>query len=238
MQGGTRIALPSVGRASLGGHMNSPNDKSDVAADEGAGRGRRDRILEAVTRVLTDEKRGATEIRAVVEDSALPLQEVIAEFPDLDDLVVAIASQQAARVTEPLRSAMRAGGFDDVRSELLEFGTVMRAAFSSVIIGFLRVAMTEGSRHRALRRRIYEAGPAAVEAALCDYLDAAAGKGRLAFANTAYAAESLIAMLREPLYDELTVHSEEFTFYASAEEAVEQAVDRFLWGCGAREEAA
>ena len=218
--------------------MNSSADKAAVGTGEGAGRGRRERILEAVTRVLTDEKRGATEIRAVVEDSALPLEEVMAEFPDLDDLVVAIASQEAARVTEPLRSAMRSGGFDDVRSELLEFGTGLRAAFSSVIIGFLRVAVTEESRHKQLRRRIYAAGPAAVEKALCDYLDAAAGKGRLAFANTAYAAESLIGMLREPLYEELTVHSEEFTFYGSAEEAVEQAVDRFLWGCDAREAAA
>lgn len=218
--------------------MNSSGDKAAAATGEGAGRGRRERILEAVARVLTDEKRGATEIRAVVEDSGLPLEEVMAEFPDLDDLVVAIASQQAARVSRPLRSAMQSGGFDDVRSDLLEFGTGLRAAFSSVIIGFLRVAMTEGSRHKELRRRIYAEGPAVVETALCDYLDAAAGKGKLAFANAAYAAESLIAMLREPLYEELTVHSQEFTYYRSAEEAVEQAVDRFLWGCDAREAAA
>lgn len=218
--------------------MNSSRSKAGVAADEGAGGGRRDRILEAVARVLAEQKRDATEIQAVVEDSGLPLEEVRAEFPDLGELVVAIAARQAARVTEPLRSAMRSGGFDDVRSELLEFGTGLRAAFSSVIIGFLRVAMTEESRHKELRRRIYAAGPAAVEAALCDYLDAAAAKGKLAFANTAYAAESLIAMLREPLFEELTVHSQELTYYASAQEAVEQAVDRFLRGCSAQEAAA
>lgn len=218
--------------------MNSSEDGAVGAADDGAGPGRRERILEAVTRVLTEEKRNATELRAVVEASGLPLKEVIAEFPDLDDLVVAIASREAARVTGPLRSAMRVGGFDDVRAELLEFGAGLRAAFSSVIIGFLRVAMTEGSRHRELRRRIYAAGPAAVETALCAYLEAAAGKGRLAFANAGYAAESLIAMLREPLYQELTVHSQALTFYASAGEAVEQAVDRFLRGCNARRAAA
>ena len=217
--------------------MNSSADRAVDASGEGAGRGRRERILEAVTRVLTEEKRNATEMRAVVEDSGLPLKEVIAEFPDLDELVVAIASREAARVCEPLRSAMKSGGFEDVRSELLEFGAGLRAAFSSVIIGFLRVAMTEGSRHKELRRRIYAAGPAAVETALCAYLDAAAAKGKLAFVNAGYAAESLIAMLREPLYEELTVHSQELTFYASAEEAVEQAVDRFLRGCDARQAA-
>ena len=217
--------------------MNFLRDNPVVVNDEGAGRGRRDRILEVVSRVLTEQKRNATEMQALVEDSGLPLSEVIAEFPDLNDLVVAIASQQAARVTGPLRSAMQSGAFDDVRSKLIEFGTGLRAAYSSVLIGFLRVAMTEGSRHKEIRRRIYEEGPAAIAAALCDYLDAAARKGKLAFANSAYATESLMGMLREPLYQELTLHSQEFTFYGSAEEAVEQAVDIFLRGCNVRETA-
>jgi len=105
------------------------------------------------------------------------------------------------------------------------------------LIGFLRKAMTEGLGHE-IRRRLYEEGPATITAALCDYLDAAARKGRLAFANSAYATESLMAMLREPLYQELTLHSQDFTFYGSAEEAVEQAVDIFLSGCNIQEIAA
>ena len=217
--------------------MNLLRDKAVVAIDEGAGHGRRDRILEVVSHVLTKQKRSAIEMQAVVEDSALPLSEVMAEFPDLNDLVVAIASYQAARATEPLRSAMQSGAFDDVRSRLIEFGTGLRGAYSSVLIGFLRKAMAEGSRHE-IRRRIYEEGPATITAALCDYLDAAARKGRLAFANSAYATESLMAMLREPLYQELTLHSQDFTFYGSAEEAVEQAVDIFLSGCNIQEIAA
>ena len=217
--------------------MNLLRDNAVVAIDEGAGRGRRDRILQVVSHVLTEQKRNAIEMQAVVEDSALPLSEVIAEFPDLNDLVVAIASQQAARATEPLRSAMQSGAFDDVRSKLIEFGTGLRAAYSSVLIGFLRKAMTEGLRHE-IRRRLYEEGPATITAALCDYLDAAARKGKLAFANSAYATESLMAMLREPLYQEPTLHSQEFTFYGSAEEAVEQAVDIFLSGCNIQETAA
>jgi DNA-binding transcriptional regulator YbjK len=218
--------------------MDSSADKSVAGTDEGAGSGRRERILEALSRVLTEQKRNATEMRAAVRDSGVPLAEVVAEFPQLDDLVVAIASRQAARVTEPLRSAMASGAFEDVRSELIEFGTGVRAAYSSVLIGFLRVAMTEGSRHKELRRRVYGQGPAAVTAALRDYLDAAAAKGRLAFAHGGYAAESLMGMLREPLYQELVAHSQELTSYGSADEAVEQAVDRFLGGCSAREAAA
>jgi len=218
--------------------MSSSRDEAVVVTDEGAGRGRRDRILEAVSRVLTGEKRNATEMQAVVEDSGLPLSEVFAEFPDLDDLLVAIVSQQAARVTEPLRSATRSNPFDDVRSTLIEFGTGLHAAYSSVLIGFLRVEMTEGSRHREIRRRIYDEGAGAITAVLRDYLDAAARKGTLDFTNSAYAAESLMGMLREPLYQELTVHSQELTFYGSAEEAVQHAVDIFLRGCNAQETAA
>jgi AcrR family transcriptional regulator len=219
--------------------MSHLRDNAAVVADGGAGRGRRDRILEAVSRVLTDEKRNATEIRAVVEDSGVPLSEVVAEFPNPDDLVVAVASQEAARVTKPLRSAMRSGVFDDVRSTLIEFGAGLHAAYSSVLIGLLRVEMTEGSRHnKQLRRQVYDEGPAAITAALRDYLDAGAKKGKLAVANSAYAAESLMGMLREPLYQELIVHSQGLTFYGSAEEAVQHAVDIFLRGCDAREIAA
>jgi hypothetical protein len=76
--------------------------------------------------VLTEQKRNATEMQAVVDDCGVPWGEVIAECPKLDDLVVAIASQQAARVTEPLRSAMQSGDFDDVRSQLTEFGAGVR----------------------------------------------------------------------------------------------------------------
>ena len=211
--------------------MNSSEVRAVVTTDDGTSRERRDRILEVVSRVLVEQKRHATQIQAVVEDGGLSLGEVIAEFPDLDDIVVAIASRQAARVTEPLRSAMKSGAFDDVRSDLIEFGTRLRAAYSSILIGLLRVAMTEESLHRKLHGRLYRAGPAVVTAALCDYLDAAARNGTVTFTNSAYAAESLMGMLREPLYGELTVHSQEFTAYASAEEAVEQAVSRFLNGC-------
>ena len=215
--------------------MTHSSDTTIVVTGNGAGGGHRDRILAAVSRVLTDEKGNATEIRAVIEDSGLPLSEVIAEFPNLDDLVVAVASQEAVRVIEPLRS----GAFDDVRSTLIAFGAGLHTAYSSVLVGFLRVEMTEGSRHnKQLRRRVYEEGPATITAALRDYLDAAAKKGKLAVASSAYAAESLMGMLREPLYQELIVHSQGLTFYGSAEEAVQRAVDIFLRGCDAREMAA
>jgi len=218
--------------------MNSLRDKAVVSIEEKAGRGRRGRVLKVVSRALTEQKGDAIEMQAVVEDRALPLREVIAELPDLNDLVVAMASQQAARVTEPLRSAIQSRAFDNVRSRLVEFGTRLHAAHSSILIESLRKAMTDGSRHKEIRRRIYQEGLAAIAAALCDYLDAAARKGKLTFANSAYAAESLMGMLREPLYGKLSWQSQEFTLYGSAEEAVEHAVDIFLRGYNTQETAA
>lgn len=229
---------PPYARLDWGYQMNALGDEPVGAADNRTGRGRRDDIVKVVSCALAEQKHNATEIQAVVDDSGLALEEVIAEFPDLDDLVVAIASRQAERVCGPLRSAMRSDALEDVRSDLIEFGTGLRAAYSSVLIGLLRLAMREESLRRELHGRLYGAGPAVVTAVLCDYLDAAARNGTLTFANTAYAAESLMGMLREPLYGELTVHSQEFTSYASAEEAVEQAVDRFLGGCDTEETAA
>jgi hypothetical protein len=73
---------------------------------------------------------------------------------------------------------------------------------------------------------------------LCDYLDAAARKGKLTFANSSYATEILMGMLCEPVYGELSLQSQEFALYGSTEEAVEQAIDIFLRGCNTQEAAA
>ena len=75
--------------------------KAVVAIDEGAGRGRRRPHSGSRFARCDRAERDARDMEAVVEDRALPLREVITEFPGLNVLVVAMAYQQAARLTEP-----------------------------------------------------------------------------------------------------------------------------------------
>ncbi len=207
-----------------------PNGSNKSAA------GRREQIVREVSRVLGEQKRAATEMQAVVEQSGLPLEEVNAEFPDLYDLAVAVAAREADEVSRPLRRELDKGGdLGDVRGPLTEFAHGIHKAYSSVLIGFARVAMTEGSRQRAVRRRIFDEGLASVADVLRRYLEEAQVQGKLAVDNSGYAAECLMGLLREPLYLELTLHSQELTAYASSEEAVHAALELFLRGCSPAE---
>ena len=44
----------------------------------------------------------------------------------------------------------------------MEFGLGVSKAYSTVLIGFIRAAITDGSRHKAVRERIYTDGPGAI----------------------------------------------------------------------------
>ena len=99
------------------------------------------------------------------------------------------------------------------------------------MVGLYRVGMTEGSRRRSLRQRFYEAGPGALSRALGDYVGGAVAAGVVAIEDCSLAAEQLMGMLREPLYQEIALHSQELVFQESASLAVRAAVDVFLDGC-------
>ena len=161
----------------------------------------RDKILNAVFATLAEQRRAATELQETVERSGLPVDDVVAEFPNLDDLLVALAARQADLLSAPLARLLDEGGagVGDVRAELLQFSHGLREAYGSVLIGVARVAMTEGSRHREVRQRIYERGPAAVTAALQRYLQRAGDEGKVALQGGGFEAECLMAMLREPM---------------------------------------
>ncbi len=96
--------------------------------------------------------------------------------------------------------------------------------------------MTEGARRRSRRHRFYEEGPAALARALSGLLlQRAVAAGVLTIKDCALAAEQLIGMLREPLYQEIALHSQELTFRDDATLALRAAVDVFLEGCNDRQ---
>ena len=105
------------------------------------------------------------------------------------------------------------------------------------MIGFYRVAMTEGSRRRPLRHRIFTADSGAVAAALRDFLERMVAAGWFDVGDCGFAAEHLMGLLREPLYQDLTLHSHDLIGDADPSSAVREAVDIFLNGCGTRERA-
>ena len=201
----------------------------DVSSLQTPGEVGRERILQAVLKTLAEQRERATEIKAVVEDSGIPLADVAAEFPEPNDLMLAVARRIADQVSYPL--TIENAEPVDTRAKLIEFGTGVHEAYSSVVAGFIRVLMTEGSRHHELKSRVYAEGPGAVTAALQEFLKRAASTGQLDAQQSDLTGEILMGLLREPLYQAISLHSEELTFYGSGQEAVEAAVDMFLYGC-------
>ena len=203
--------------------------KTNASSEAKGGDDRRGRVLEAVSHTLAEQKQAAVELQAVVEQSAVSLADVQAEFPDLDDLLVALAARQADMLCGVLRGTDRQG--QEVEATLTAFGLALEQTYSSVLIGFCRVAMTEGSRHRTVRQRVYDNGPGAVAAALGKFLEQAKAEGKLAIDDSRLAAEHLMGLLREPLYRALTLHSREIALSDDAASFVGEVVRLFLRGC-------
>lgn len=199
---------------------------------------RRDRVLEAVERELSERGRLANEMQEVIEGSGASFDDVAAEFEDTDDVFLAVVERVAARLVRPLASDPRSGGstLDAVRDTLVRFGSGLDEAYGSIMVGIHRVGMTECFRRRELRGRLYEAGPSAIADALRGFLERANGEGSLAIDDCDLAAESLLGMLREPLYMQLALHKADLNGGETGPDRVEAAVDLFLNGCTAEEE--
>ncbi|NWP70525.1 TetR/AcrR family transcriptional regulator C-terminal domain-containing protein, partial [Escherichia coli] len=75
--------------------------------------------------------------------------------------------------------------------------------YSTTLIGFIRMIMTEGARNPALKKRVHEAGQATVTLKLREFLSGAHEKGILSVSDAQLYAEQLLGLLREPLYQAL-----------------------------------
>lgn len=206
-------------------------------AEAGRSRGRRDGILDAVSMVLIEQRGAANEMQAVLEQSGAAFDDVSAEFRDTDEVLLALVERVAEKAGRPLEHGGLGDerGNRDVRAILVEFGIGVHEAYATVLVGATRVFMTESSRRKELRVRFHEAGPGALSAKLRAFIQRAKTNGDLAVDDSALAAENLMGMLREPLYLELALHSQELSSYRDACQAVHAAVDAFMDGCDAEQ---
>jgi DHA2 family multidrug resistance protein len=94
--------------------------------------------------------------------------------------------------------------------------------------------MVEGTRNPSLKKRVYEAGPAAVTLQPREYLSKANDRGILATSDAQLYAEQLMGLLREPLYQELMLNPAPSPGEAAADR-VEARIERFVQGCAAAE---
>ncbi|WP_283806401.1 TetR/AcrR family transcriptional regulator C-terminal domain-containing protein [Bradyrhizobium murdochi] len=133
-------------------------------------------------------------------------------------------------MSQPLVRRARPGTIDDARETLIAFGRVAWNEYSTTLVGFIRMMLTEGARNPALKRRVYVAGQAMVTLKLREFLSAANERGILSISDAQLHAEQLTGMLREPLYQALMLSPARSQDGAAADR-VRATIETFIHGC-------
>ena len=169
-------------------------------------------------------------LNGILDRSGYSKEDILSAFESVDDLIVAIAEHKASLISQPLLRRARPGTVDDARETLIAFGRVAWKEYSTTLVGFIRMMMTEGARNPALKKRVYEAGQAIVTLRLREFLAAANERGILSISDAQLYAEQLMGLLREPLYQALML-SPATRQEGAAADRVRASIERFIHGC-------
>jgi MFS transporter, DHA2 family, multidrug resistance protein len=187
-------------------------------------------IVLALSEALAHPNGGPTDINGILDRSGYSKEDILSAFENIDDLIVAIAEHKASLISQPLVRRARPRTVDDARETLIAFGRVAWKEYSTTLVGFIRMMMTEGARNPALKKRVYEAGQATVTLKLREFLSAANERGILSISDAQLYAEQLLGLLREPLYQALML-SPAASQEGAAADRVRAGIERFVHGC-------
>ena len=187
-------------------------------------------IVLAISEALAHPCGAPADLNGILDRSGYSKEDILSAFGSVDDLIVAIAEHTARIVSQPLVRRARPGTVDDARETLIAFGRVAWKEYSTSLVGFIRMMMTEGVRNPALRKRVHEAGQATVTLRLREFLEAANEKGILSISDAQLYAEQLLGLLREPLYQALML-SPATRPEGAAADRVRASIERFVHGC-------
>ncbi|WP_448046262.1 TetR/AcrR family transcriptional regulator [Bradyrhizobium liaoningense] len=190
----------------------------------------REDIVLAVSQVLARACDAPVDLDGILNRAGLSREIVLRAFDSGDDLIVAIAEHKATLISQPLVTRARPSTIEDARETLNEFGRVAWKEYSSTLVGFIRMLMTEGASNPALKRRVHAAGQLAVVLELRKFLSTASECGILSVADAQLHAEQLLGMLREPLYQTLML-SPALRQERAVADRVAASIESFINGC-------
>ena len=131
-------------------------------------------IVLAVSEALAHSSGAPADLNAILDRSGYSKEDILSAFENIDDLIVAIAEHKASLMSLPLARRSRPGTIeDDTRETLIAFGRVAWREYSTTLVGFIRMMMTEGARNPALKKRVHAAGQEIVTLKLREFLSAA-----------------------------------------------------------------
>ncbi|WP_213253158.1 TetR/AcrR family transcriptional regulator C-terminal domain-containing protein [Bradyrhizobium sp. sBnM-33] len=187
-------------------------------------------IVLAVSEALANPNGAPADLDSILDRSGYSKEDILSAFESVDDLIVAIAEHKASLISQPLVRRARPGTVDDARETLIAFGRVAWKEYSTTLVGFIRMMMTEGARNPALKKRVHEAGQAIVTLKLRKFLSAANERGILSISDAQLYAEQLLGLLREPLYQALML-TPAMRQDGGAADRVRASIESFIHGC-------
>jgi DHA2 family multidrug resistance protein len=211
-------------------HMMHPAPKSARQDNAASSPDARADIVLAVSEALAHSSGAPADLDSILDRSGYSKEDILSSFESIDDLIVAIAEHKASLILQPLVRRARPGTVDDARETLVAFGRVAWKEYSTTLVGFIRMMMTEGARNPALKKRVHEAGQATVTLKLREFLSAANERGILSITDAQLYAEQLLGLLREPLYQALML-SPAMRQEAAAADCVRASIESFIHGC-------
>jgi DHA2 family multidrug resistance protein len=187
-------------------------------------------IVLAVSEALAHPCGAPVDLDSILDRSGYSKEEILSAFESIDDLIVAIAEHKASLISQPLVRRARPGTVEDARETLVAFGRVAWKEYSTTLVGFIRMMMTEGARNPALKKRVHEAGQVTVTLKLREFLSTANERGILSITDAQLYAEQLLGLLREPLYQALML-SPAMRREGAAADRVRASIESFIHGC-------
>lgn len=176
-------------------------------ADEPAeGHEQRNDILNTLSVALRDPTGALFGIDPILDRQGYSRRQVVSVFGSVEEFLVLITKRKAAFLSTPFTECALITDLEFARRVLTDFGTLAWDEYSTSIIALVRLMMAEGARSPDLRRRVYEAGPVSVACKLRQFFSKAHEDGVLTIPEPRLAAEQLLGILREPLYQALMLN--------------------------------
>ena len=193
-----------------------------------------DRLLEAATQFFMEKGFEATSMGEIAKHAHASKETFYRHFPTKEELFQAALLRRAEQIATEFGSVLLSQAPPEIA--LAKFGqVVLERLLTPEAMSFRRVMMMESVRFPELHKSLHARGPARVNTALAHYLEDQVSKGRLRQMNSTVAARQFIDLVAADMTIEASVHSMPKPTTSEMRQRVNEALDCFLHGYGAKD---
>jgi len=193
-----------------------------------------DRLLEAANQFFMEKGFEATSMGEIAKHAHASKETFYRHFPTKEELFQRALLRRAEQIATEFGSVLLSQAPPEIA--LAKFGqVVLERLLTPEAMSFRRVMMMESVRFPELHKSLHARGPARVNTALAHYLEDQVSKGRLRQMNSTVAARQFFDLVAADMTIEASVHSMPKPTTSEMRQRVNEALDCFLHGYGAKD---